>query len=429
MIERTRQRKEAGDPVVGAGSFIQRLKELDLTVANRFARELENLNGAKDEGKTEGANKGRMAFTRLSDLFNEAEENVSWLLEDTLPVGGFSATVAKPKVGKSTLARNLALKVAKGTPFLGKEVKQGPVIYLALEEKRSEVKKHFRDMGATGEEEVYVYASSAPVDAIKQVREKAEEIRPALIIIDPLFRLTKVKDGSDYAEMTQALEPLLMLARDTEAHVMCVHHAKKSDGQGGDSILGSTAIFGSVDTALILKKNDKYRTIQTIQRYGTDLEETTLHFDPDTRTITLGKSKEEEDLTGIKEAMQEFLSNCEDPLTEPDIMDEVEGRQAHKRKALRELVKEEKVERIGKGGKGDPYRYSRTLVPTYITGTNNENSKSPCKPNTVNEYFCTGLFRKNNGDSENSGTGILPEMDDFEDHHEDPDRTGWERGG
>jgi DNA primase len=167
------------------------------------------------EWKEAEAPKASMTFTSLADLFREDEENVSWLVDEMLPVGGFSTLAGKPKGGKSTLARNLALCVAQGKDFLGRKVAKGPVLYLALEEKRAEVKKHFRDMGATGDEEVYIFASSAPVDALNQIREKAVELRPALIIIDPLFRFARVKDSNDYAQVSQALEPLLRLARET----------------------------------------------------------------------------------------------------------------------------------------------------------------------------------------------------------------------
>jgi RecA-family ATPase len=238
------------------------------------------------EHKPQGAG---LALTRLGDLLNEPEEQVAWLVDKVLPAGGFSLLVAKPKAGKSTLARNLALAVAQGRDFFGKPTQQGPVIYFALEEKRSEVKKHFRDMGATGDEEIYVFAASAPVDALKQLRAIAEEKKPALIIVDPLFRLTRVKDGNDYAQVTAALEPLLVLARETGAHVLCVHHLGKGERRDdGDGILGSTAIFAAVDTALIMKRTDRYRTISSQQRYGEDLPETVLHFDPTTRTVSLG---------------------------------------------------------------------------------------------------------------------------------------------
>ncbi len=96
-----------------------------------------------------------LILTRLHDLLKEPEDSVSWQVEAILPTGGFSVLASKPKTGKSTLARNLALCTAQGEPFLNREVNRGPVIYYALEEKRAEVKRHFRDMGATGEEEIY----------------------------------------------------------------------------------------------------------------------------------------------------------------------------------------------------------------------------------------------------------------------------------
>jgi len=40
--------------------------------------------------------------------------------------------------------------------------------------KRAEVRKHFREMGASGEEAIHIYASTAPVDALQKLREKAE---------------------------------------------------------------------------------------------------------------------------------------------------------------------------------------------------------------------------------------------------------------
>src|SRR5262249_24210103 len=160
------------------------------------------------------------------------------------------------KAGKSTLARGLALAVAQGRPFLDRPTSQGTVLYLALEEKRAEVARHFRDMGATGEEEIDVFAASAPLDGIKLLRSAAEQSKPALIIVDPLFRLAHVKDGNDYVQVTQALQPILDLARETRAHVLCVHHLGKGERQGGEAILGSTAILSTVDTALLLKRTE-----------------------------------------------------------------------------------------------------------------------------------------------------------------------------
>jgi hypothetical protein len=51
-----------------------------------------------------------MTFTPMKELLNEPEEQTRWLVEDHLPAGGNSLLVAKPKVGKSTLARSRLLE-------------------------------------------------------------------------------------------------------------------------------------------------------------------------------------------------------------------------------------------------------------------------------------------------------------------------------
>jgi KaiC/GvpD/RAD55 family RecA-like ATPase len=337
-----------------------------------------------DQHATREGNPG-LTLTRLSDLLAEPEEAIEWLVDDMLPAGGFSLLAAKPKVGKSTLARCLALAVARGEPFLGRGSVNGPVIYLALEEKRSEVRKHFQVMGATGEEEIYLYAATAPNDALAKIRAAVDAKKPALLIIDPLFRLTRVRDSNDYAEVTAALEPWLAMARETGVHVLVVHHLGKGERSGADAILGSTAIRAAVDTSLILKRTDRYRTIVSEQRYGEDLEETTLRFDSQTRMITLGEVKEREELSRMKTAIVEWLGRQDEPCSERDIEEGVEGNNRPKRTALRELVAESHVEKTGKGTRGDSYQYSLSRSRIYEK-RESENPKVYVSADDISRY-------------------------------------------
>lgn len=337
-----------------------------------------------------------LTFTPLADLFREPEEQIEWIVEGLLPMGGFSGLFGKPKGGKTTLARNLAMAVSTGSEFLKRNVSKGPVLYLALEEKRYEVRKHFRDMGADGSEEIHVFVSTAPIDALVQLRKAAEDIKPALIIIDPLFRLTRVKDGNDYVQVTAALEPLLSLARDTGSHVMIVHHTGKGEQRtSGDSILGSTAILGSVDTAIIVKRGDKSRSVHSIQRYGQDLEETTLSFDPSTRVITLGETKEIEKQKEVAALIVEFLSLQGEPVTEADILEGVEAGRGVKTKTLRALVEDRTILREGRGGKGDPFKYSCSVVPSIYMGTRKQENEIAREPLMDNKYSCSGAIGEN----------------------------------
>jgi len=312
------------------------------------------------EGKTPGTGGGDNSSFRLMPLrecFNAPEEQQSWLVERLLPTGGMSIMAAKPKTGKSTMARQLALSVARGQRFLTRKTLRGEVIYLALEEKQQEVTEHFRALGATGDEPIYIHCAPAPVEAMNQCRVLLQNRRARLLIIDPLFKFARVKDGNDYAQMTAALEPILAMARETDTHVLLVHHTGKNErADAPDAILGSTAILGNVDTAIVLARRDNYRTVLTRQRYGEDMPETVIDFDPDRRAVRLGPVREQADREKVEQEILEFLAGNPDS-REAEILDAIPGRRQGKVSALRRLL-EIRVKRSGKGGKSDPYKYS-----------------------------------------------------------------------
>jgi hypothetical protein len=331
----------------------------------------------------------KFGFTSLGALLDEPEEETSWIVEELLPSSGFSIIAAKPKVGKSTLARQLALCVAQGASFLGRNTTKGPVLYVALEEKRDEVKKHFKMLGAKGNEDLHSYMGSAPNEASQWLTKEVKSRKPVLVIIDTLFRFARVTDVNDYAKVTAALDPLLALARENAAHLMVIHHARKGGGDGGDSTLGSTAIFGSVDTSIILKKTDGKRTIETQQRYGTDMESTLLVFDEVSKSTVLGGTKEEDDMRRISEEITTFLKTQKEPVGEPIIDEEVKGRTDLKRKALRDLVTKGEVVRNGAGKRGDPFLYSCSLVPSIYAGQEKQETKSTENSDSSSVVSCS----------------------------------------
>lgn len=332
--------------------------------AKKFETAQAKLSGAAVQKPPSKPSDG-LQFTSLAKLLSEPEESKPWLVENRLLVGGLSLLCGKPKAGKSTLARTLALAVARGHVWLGMDTTPGPVFYLALEEKRSQVRRHFKMMGATGIEEIFIFCAPSPMDGLAQLRAATEREKPSLVIVDPLFRFTRVRDCNDYAAVTSALEPLLILARESNAHVLAVHHLGKGERDGGDAILGSTAIFAAVDTALLLKRFEKYRTLSSIQRYGEDLEEATLNMDTDTGIISIGPSRKEAEEDTVAGSILDYLATQPEPIEESVIQENIESRKGIKVKALRRLVDEGKVLRQGGGKKGNPFLYSKAgfLVP------------------------------------------------------------------
>jgi len=353
-----------------AGGSLEDLVEIDPT---------ERASRCKREAHGDGGPSGALRFTTLSELFARSpDEAPDALVEGLLNLGSLAALVAKPKAGKSTLARALALAAATGQDFMGRPTRQGAVWYLALEDKPDEVARHLRLMGATSEEPIRFVFGPTPENAVAQLHDLAAIEKPALIVIDTLQRLARVRDLNDYAAVTLAFDPILQLARLSGACVLVLHHAKKGEGGwAGDNVLGSTAILGSVDTLISLRRTEHGRFLSTIQRYGEDLAEQVLELDTAGRPDLVG-SRADHDLGRAETSVRSFLVGCAEPATETEIREGAKGtRRQIVGNALRALVAAGEVVRTGSGRKGDPFRYAlqnaRSHAPDISRERENEN--------------------------------------------------------
>jgi hypothetical protein len=233
---------------------------------------------------------------------------------------------------------------------------------LALEEKRAEVANHFRNMGGT-DELLQIHVGAAPGTSKEGLQALANAVtlfQPVLVIADPVLKLVRVRDSSDYAELTRELEPVIELARTSGCHIAVTHHLGKQLREGGDDVLGSTAIFGAVDTLVVLRRRkDQSRVLLTIQRYGADLPETLIPMD-DSGRIALGTALSEIRLAEAKVKVEELLGKLGDGETLPqkDIKEQAEVDTSLVNRALQELLNDGVIARYGAGKRGDAFRYS-----------------------------------------------------------------------
>jgi predicted ATP-dependent serine protease len=298
----------------------------------------------------------------LHDLYYMPEEEHAWVVDDMLPVSGSSIFHSKPKDGKSTTARQLAVCVSQGLPFLGRDTLQGSVLYLGLEEKVSEVAKHFRLLGAEETDPIYVITDCRGHN-LSEIQQIIAEKKPVLIIMDTLDKFVDLRRSNEYGAVNDNLRPLHELARDNGTHVMCIHHSRKvSEEDSTDNMLGSIALAGGVDTIIGLRKARDVRIISTSQRYGNPMEDTILTFDAETRSVSLGSTTKAEvevskrnTLLAISESVVEFVTN-NPGCTEFEVLKGVTGKHVAIRAKLRELL-EDTLRREGDGVAGDPFRY------------------------------------------------------------------------
>ncbi len=344
-------------------------------------------------------------LTPLCELLARPDRAEDWLWDGRLACGTVSLVAAKPKVGKSVLARNLALAVARGEDFLGRATKRGEVIYLALEERDEEVKADFRALGATGNEPIFVHADTAPEGGIAALTGLVRQRRPVLVVIDPIVRLARFRDEGAYAEVYAALGPLVDLAREAGSHILLLHHAGKSlKADAIDAPLGSTALGGAPAAIIVLRRTEAYRTIRTVQRRGDDLAETVLSFDPASKRLALGGSRMDAD---VQTVAAEILRALEaGPKTEEVVLADVGGRTGTLRSALRVLVTDGRVLRTGSGHRGDPFQY-QTAAP----GQESAQEKS----SFARSRYILGTRERETGNGAepcvNSGEKLVPESE------------------
>jgi hypothetical protein len=291
------------------------------------------------------------------ELYDLPDESRDFVVEGLLPASSLCLLAAKPKVGKSTLSRHIGQAVATGEDVLGRKVKTGPVVYLALEEKAGEVRDHFRRMELPEDAPLVTVCYPAGDLGLELVKEAIERYRPMLVIVDPIFKLVRVSDTSDYAELTNKLEGLLTLARDSSACILALHHARKgvASEQDTDSVLGSTGLAAAVDNLILLGREKGERTIETIQRYGSEMPRTRLQLCEDGRSM-LGHEISIERKAEAEEVVLSFIE-ANPGCIASDLKEKTEMRNQLRTEALQQLMDGEKIRRTGKGGKGDPYRY------------------------------------------------------------------------
>ena len=336
---------------------------LHRSVGARLREELEALPPLEGDEPREAP---RAPVVSIADLMAEPAEETRYVVEGLLPSSGTSLLAGKPKVGKSTLARTVALAVARGEPVLGRATAQCPVLYLVMEEKRSEVARWFRDAGAT-DEPIWVFVGSQVEDPPAFFARHARKRGVGLAIIDPLHALLKSGDINDYVRVNEAIQPLQEIARGG-LHLMFVHHLGKGERTGGDRVLGSTALFGAVDALITMTRQEGAFVVESIQRYGTDLEPTRVQRQEGTGLLLPAGPAESARDEALQAAILDYLSEGE--RTEEEIRAAVVGDTGAVGRSLRQLLRtagpERTLIRTGTGKRGDPFRYSRRSVPPLL---------------------------------------------------------------
>jgi hypothetical protein len=316
-----------------------------------------------------------------SDLLDEPDAlQPAWVWEEFLAAGSLGALVAKPKIGKSTTAYELAIKVAQGLPYLGRATGRGAVLLLALEEHRREIKQRLRDLGAAEFDNVHLHIGPL-LDTPTTFHEIHGYIRQhgiVLVVVDTLNSFWSVKEENDAVAVTAAVKPLLTLARESGAAVLLLHHARKSEGEFGDEIRGSSALFSLLDVALILKRHeiDTQRKLTAVSRYPDTPRELIIELrehgheslgDP----AAVGKAAK---------AARVQAALTDSPAPAKEIASRAGVRSGAAYAILNRLVDQGLAHRTGTGRRADPFLYCRCVSVSSPRGGGANETKGNAGP-------------------------------------------------
>lgn len=230
----------------------------------------------------EGGNGRKTSYT-LAELAAAKVDPPAFIVQDLLPVG-LTILSGRPKSGKSFLALQLSMAVAGGGLFLDRPAREGPVLYLALEDSPSRFWRRIAGWGIPPHLPVQVEFAwpSLAGDGLPALLQRVDQLAPALCIVDTLSRAFagggRRLDWNDQGNVTDVLAPLQSAALERGLAVVAVDHHRKGKGLAADPIddlLGSSAKSGILDTAWGLYR-ERLTGKATLALTGRDVEESEL---------------------------------------------------------------------------------------------------------------------------------------------------------
>jgi hypothetical protein len=203
-----------------------------------------------------------------------------WFVADTMGRGAISILAGPPKSGKSTLTRQLAIAAAQGGEWIGRKVEKVPVLYLALEEQEGMLKHQLSNLGLTKEDPIFMHCGRAFPGNIKENLVAAiNQYNAGLVIIDTMLLLSTFTDINSYNEAYAQLNPFREVARETNAHLLMIHHTNKSG-----TMMGSQGLLAAVDCGMTLSTmlgESSKRKIDSLQRGGRPFTDCVLEYNRD----------------------------------------------------------------------------------------------------------------------------------------------------
>ena len=352
-----------------AASIGQQIQQLALSANGNAADALQEIAFLSAHIGQRFEQKGKSISFESASEAGEQTESVEWLVKGYVAEGGITVLSAKVKMGKTTLVTHLVKSILGNKPFLGARTKRTPVVYLTEQPKVS-FKPALQRANLTNEPDLRIlyFNQTIGIPWVTVAAAAAEEctrVSAKLLIVDTLSQFAGLVGDSENnsGAVLEAVQPLQAITGQG-AGVLILSHDRKSGGEVGDATRGSSALPGAADVVLSLRRPEgngrkSLRVIQSLSRFSETPEELVIDLTNE-GYVALGEKAD----VAMQEALEAILhavpTSEADALTLKDLCAAANITRPTGQRALEEMCLGGKIQKLGNGKRGDPFRYFLT---------------------------------------------------------------------
>jgi len=210
----------------------------------------------------------------LADVLFNLPDYAEELIEGILRQGHKMLLVGPSKSGKSFSLIELCIAIAEGTKWMGRQCKQGDVLYVNFELDRASCLHRFKDVYQTlgltpnNANRIFIWNLRGKTPALDQLVPKlirrAEKKKYIAVVVDPIYKVI-TGDENSASEMAKFCNQFDKIADALGASVIYAHHHSKG-AQGGkksmDRASGSGVFARDPDALLDMIELDMSKEVK-----------------------------------------------------------------------------------------------------------------------------------------------------------------------
>lgn len=226
----------------------------------------------------------------MTELYQNTYKSRSAIIEGVLYPGTYLLAGA-PKIGKSFLVAQLAYHVSTGKELWGYQVRQGTVLYLALEDDHRRLQERmYRMFGMDSSEKLFFATCAKQIgngleDQLKKFMKEHPDTK--LVILDTLQKIREVgNEKNSYAKDYEIIGKLKQITDESGCCFLLVHHTRKQQADDKfDMISGTNGLLGSADGAFMLVKEKRTDQTATLDVSGRDQKDQRIYLTRDNERL------------------------------------------------------------------------------------------------------------------------------------------------